>query len=68
MNDLVSYDKKHNQANKEGNRDGHNHNHSWNCGVEGPTNDPAIERMRLKQIKNFFTANVLAMGVPMLSM
>ncbi len=68
MNDLVSYDKKHNQANKEGNRDGHNHNHSWNCGVEGPTIDPEIERLRVKQIKNFFTANVLAMGVPMLSM
>jgi glycogen operon protein len=68
LNDLVSYDRKHNQANREGNLDGHDQNFSWNCGVEGPTDDPDIERLRLKQIKNLFTINVLALGVPMLVM
>ena len=68
LNDLVSYNEKHNLENGEGNRDGHNHNISWNCGVEGPTDDPAIERLRTKQIKNFLTINVLALGVPMLVM
>ncbi len=68
MNDLVSYNRKHNEANNEGNRDGHNENFSWNCGVEGPTKDPEIERIRIKQIKNLFTINVLAFGVPMLLM
>ena len=66
MNDLVSYDEKHNEANNEGNRDGHNENLSWNCGVEGPTDDPGIEAIRLKQIKNFFATNILSLGVPML--
>ena len=68
MNDLVSYDKKHNESNNEGNRDGHNENLSWNCGIEGPSDDPKIESIRLKQIKNFFTTNILALGVPMLVM
>ena len=68
FNDLVSYNHKHNWANKEGNRDGHNHNLSWNCGFEGPTDDPKIERLRKKQIKNFLTINLLALGVPMLLM
>jgi glycogen operon protein len=68
MNDLVSYNEKHNEANKEGNRDGHNENLSWNCGVEGPTDDPDIEQLRIKQIKNLVTINVLALGVPMLVM
>jgi glycogen operon protein len=68
LNDLVSYNHKHNWANKEGNRDGHNHNLSWNCGVEGPTDDPNIERLRKKQIKNFLVINLLALGVPMLLM
>ncbi|WP_044300943.1 glycogen debranching protein GlgX [Rhodopirellula sallentina] len=68
MNDLVSYEGKYNEANKEGNRDGHNENVSWNCGVEGSTDDPEIERLRVKQIKNLFTINVLAFGVPMLLM
>lgn len=68
MNDLVSYDKKHNEANNEDNRDGHNENLSWNCGVEGPTDDPVIETLRLKQIKNFFATNILSLGVPMLVM
>jgi glycogen operon protein len=68
LNDLVSYNHKHNWANKEGNRDGLNHNLSWNCGVEGPTDDPNIERLRKKQIKNFLVINLLALGVPMLLM
>jgi glycogen operon protein len=68
MNDLVSYNRKHNGANKEGNRDGHNHNLSWNCGVEGPSDDPEIERLRVKQIKNLCTINLLALGVPMMLM
>ncbi len=68
MNDLVSYQKKYNQANLEKNRDGHNENVSWNCGVEGPSDNPAIERLRTKQIKNLFAINVLAFGVPMLVM
>jgi glycogen operon protein len=68
MNDLVSYNEKHNEANNEGNLDGHNENLSWNCGVEGPTEDPEIEALRLRQIKNLLTINVLALGVPMLLM
>ena len=68
MNDLVSYSRKHNEANREGNRDGHDHNVSWNFGVEGPADDPDIERLRVRQIKNFFTINLLALGVPMLLM
>ena len=68
LNDLVSYNQKHNQANGEGNRDGHNHNLSWNCGVEGPSDDPAIEQLRNRQVKNFFTINLLALGVPMILM
>lgn len=68
MNDLVSYEGKHNQANLEDNRDGHNENVSWNCGVEGPSDDPEIERLRVKQIKNLFTINILAFGVPMIVM
>ena len=68
LNDLVSYNEKHNQANNEGNRDGHNHNLSWNCGVEGPTDDPAIKRLRNRQVKNFFAITLLALGVPMLVM
>jgi glycogen operon protein len=68
LNDLVSYNHKHNEANGEDNRDGHNHNLSWNCGVEGPTDDPAIEKLRRRQIKNFLTINLLALGVPMLLM
>src|SRR4030095_15404662 len=55
LNDLVSYNEKHNEANGEGNRDGSNDNLSWNCGVEGPTNDPAVEELRNRQINNFLT-------------
>jgi isoamylase len=68
LNDVVSYNQKHNEANGEGNRDGHDHNLSWNYGVEGPTADPEIERLRERQIKNFFTITLLALGVPMLLM
>jgi isoamylase len=68
LNDLVSYNGKHNEANGEGNRDGANDNRSWNCGVEGPADDPAIERLRNRQVKNFFTVNLLSLGMPMLLM
>lgn len=64
--DLVSYNQKHNEANGEDNRDGDNDNHSWNCGTEGPTDDPAIERLRQRQVRNFLTLLLLARGVPML--
>jgi len=68
LNDVVSYNRKHNEANKEGNRDGTDHNLSWNCGVEGPSDDPRIEQLRQRQIKNFFTTTILSLGVPMLLM
>jgi glycogen operon protein len=68
LNDLVSYNLKHNQANNENNQDGFNHNLSWNCGFEGPTDDPEIEALRVRQIKNFLTTSLLALGVPMLLM
>lgn len=68
MNDLVSYNEKHNHANGEGNRDGSNNNHSWNCGVEGPTADMEIEALRNRQVKNFFTILLTSLGVPMLVM
>jgi isoamylase len=68
LNDLVSYDKKHNEANGEENRDGTNDNLSWNCGVEGPTDDPEIERLRNRQCKNFIAVTLLSMGAPMLLM
>ncbi len=65
LNDLVSYNEKHNSANGEGNRDGINENLSWNCGVEGNTDDPAIEALRIRQIKNFATMLFISQGVPM---
>jgi len=68
LNDLVSYDRKHNEANGEDNRDGTNDNISWNCGIEGPTDDGAIEALRNRQVKNFFTVELLAAGTPMLLM
>ena len=68
LNDLVSYDRKHNEANGEGNRDGMDDNHSWNCGVEGASDDPAVEALRDRQAKNFLTATLLAFGVPMILM
>jgi glycogen operon protein len=66
--DLVAYDRKHNEANGEGNRDGVDENLSWNCGAEGPTDDPAVLGLRVRQIKNFATILMLSQGVPMLVM
>src|SRR5437773_6712519 len=68
LNDLVSYNGKHNEANGEDNRDGTNDNKSWNCGVEGATKDPAIEKLRNRKVKNFLTVTTLALAVPMLTM
>lgn len=68
MNDLVSYNEKHNEENGEDNNDGESHNRSWNCGVEGPTDDPAVEGLRERQIKNFFTILLFSMGTPMIVM
>ena len=68
LNDLVSYNEKHNQANGENNKDGSDYNLSWNCGVEGPTDDPGIQALRIRQIKNFFTTTLMALGTPMLLM
>ncbi|MFL5788164.1 MAG: glycogen debranching protein GlgX [Flavisolibacter sp.] len=66
LNDLVSYNEKHNEANGENNNDGESHNRSWNCGVEGPTDDPAINKLRNQQKRNFLTTLFLSQGVPML--
>jgi glycogen operon protein len=74
LNDLVSYNQKHNdnqkhnEANGEGNRDGANDNRSWNCGVEGASDDPAVEKLRNRQVKNFLTITMLSAGVPMILM
>ena len=64
--DLVSYNDKHNEANGEDNRDGHSHNLSWNCGVEGPTDDAAVLALRARQQRNFIATLLLSQGVPML--
>lgn len=66
--DLVSYNVKHNGANGEGGRDGSNDNFSWNCGAEGPTEDPQVKGLRLRQIKNFHVALMLSQGCPMMLM
>jgi glycogen operon protein len=66
LQDLVSYDSKHNEANGEDNRDGENHNQSWNCGVEGPSDDPAVTELREQQKRNFLATLMLSQGVPML--
>ena len=68
LNDLVSYNCKHNEENGEGSRDGADDNRSWNCGVEGPTDDPAVEKLRNRQIRNFLTLTMLSVGVPMIVM
>jgi glycogen operon protein len=68
LNDVVSYNEKHNEPNGEQNRDGANDNRSWNCGVEGPTDDPTVEQLRNRQVKNFLAATALSLGVPMLLM
>ncbi len=66
LNDIVSYDEKHNMANGEENRDGHSDNNSWNCGVEGPTDDPTIKALREQQKRNMLATLLLSQGVPML--
>jgi isoamylase len=68
LNDLVSYNRKRNDANGEDNRDGCDDNLSWNCGVEGPGEDPAVEALRNRQVKNFLAVTLLALGAPMLLM
>jgi glycogen operon protein len=68
LNDLVSYNEKHNDANGEDNRDGASDNASWNCGVEGPSTDPQVEALRNRQVKNFLTITLMSMGVPMILM
>jgi glycogen operon protein len=67
LEDLVSYNDKHNEANGEGNRDGESHNRSWNCGVEGPTDDGDVRTLRERQKRNFLTTLLLSQGVPMLA-
>jgi isoamylase len=66
LTDLVSYDAKHNEANGEDNRDGTDDNRSWNCGVEGPTDDAAVNALRARQRRNFLTSLFCSQGVPML--
>ncbi|MFV8230682.1 glycogen debranching protein GlgX [Mycolicibacterium fortuitum] len=67
LNDLVSYNEKHNEANGEDNRDGESHNRSWNCGVEGPTDDPEILALRAKQMRNIIGTLMLSQGTPMIA-
>ncbi|RYZ00438.1 MAG: glycogen debranching enzyme GlgX [Chitinophagaceae bacterium] len=66
LQDLVSYNEKHNEANGEGNNDGESHNRSWNCGAEGPTDDPEILKLRARQKRNFMATLFLSQGVPMI--
>jgi isoamylase len=68
LNDLVSYNLKHNQANGEDNRDGADDNRSWNCGVEGPTDDAEVEKLRNRQVKNLLTCTMFSLGMPMIGM
>jgi isoamylase len=68
LNDLFSFNEKHNEANGENNRDGSSENYSWNCGMEGPTDDPEVERLRARQIRNALTLNLLSVGTPLLLM
>ncbi|CKI56458.1 glycogen debranching protein GlgX [Mycolicibacterium smegmatis] len=67
LRDLVSYNEKHNEANGEDNNDGESHNRSWNCGAEGPTDDPEVNALRSRQQRNFITTLLLSQGVPMLA-
>jgi isoamylase len=67
LRDLVSYDRKHNEANGESNRDGTDNNRSWNCGVEGETTDPDVNNLRLQQLRNLLTTLAFSTGVPMLT-
>jgi glycogen operon protein len=66
LRDQVSYNEKHNEANGEDNRDGESHNRSWNCGEEGPTDNPEVNALRARQVRNFLTTLLLSQGVPML--
>ena len=66
LNDLVSYNERHNEANGEDNRDGHSHNRSWNCGAEGPTDDENVVTLRRRQMRNFLATLLLSQGTPML--
>ncbi|WP_090973628.1 glycogen debranching protein GlgX [Parapedobacter composti] len=66
LHDLVSYNHKHNEANKEDNKDGEDHNRSWNCGTEGPSDDETVNTLRARQKRNFMTTLLLSQGVPML--
>ena len=68
LNDLVSYSRKHNDANGEAGRDGSDDNRSWGCGAEGPTDDPGVEALRSRQVRNLLALTMLSMGVPMLLM
>jgi glycogen operon protein len=68
LNDLVSYNEKHNEANGEHNRDGCNDNRSWNCGFEGSTDDPAVQELRNRQVKNYLAVTLMSLGVPMILM
>lgn len=68
LEDLVSYDRKHNEANGEHDRDGADHNLSWNCGAEGPTDDPDVLALRSRQVRNLLAINLLSLGTPMLLM
>src|SRR5262245_29128843 len=68
LNDLVSYNQKHNELNGENNRDGSDDNRSWNCGVEGPSDNPDVEKLRNRQAKNFLAMTLLSLGMPMLLM
>ncbi|OBF79703.1 glycogen debranching enzyme GlgX [Mycobacterium sp. 852002-51163_SCH5372311] len=67
LNDLVSYNEKHNEANGEDNHDGESHNRSWNCGVEGPTDDPDIIALRCRQMRNFWATLMISQGTPMIA-
>src|ERR1700684_4023619 len=67
LNDLVSYNEKHNEANGEENRDGESHNRSWNCGVEGPTDDPEILELRARQMRNIMATLMVSQGTPMIA-
>jgi len=68
LEDLVSYDRKHNEANREQNRDGSDDDASWNCGAEGPSDDPAVAELRGRQVRNLLTTLMISVGTPMLSM
>jgi glycogen operon protein len=67
LNDLVSYNEKHNEANGEDNKDGESYNRSWNCGVEGPTDDPDVVALRCQQMRNFWATLMLSQGTPMVA-